>query len=174
MINIVTNDSRLDLAVAEILGEIRNSQRLEGSFVAERIEKGLYVKKDADGGRIGYCDTRALLRAVSLLAEYADSEELDLREVPRYDTLGSMPDMSRNAVMKVESVKKLMRIGLKENVIIGKLIPAGTGLTKYQNTKIEQNIPIIASIDDYDSDIVAKNLDYIGSNVIPDAEEENI
>lgn len=110
MINIVTNDSRLDLAVAEILGEIRNSQRLEGSFVAERIEKGLYVKKDADGGRIGYCDTRALLRAVSLLAEYADSEELDLREVPRYDTLGSMPDMSRNAVMKVESVKKLMRI----------------------------------------------------------------
>lgn len=32
-------------------------------------------------------------------------------------------------------------IGLKENVIIGKLIPAGTGLNKYRNTKIstEQN-----------------------------------
>ena len=27
-------------------------------------------------------------------------------------------------------------IGLKENVIIGKLIPAGTGLNKYKNTKI--------------------------------------
>ena len=27
-------------------------------------------------------------------------------------------------------------IGLKENVIIGKLIPAGTGLAKYQETKI--------------------------------------
>ena len=27
-------------------------------------------------------------------------------------------------------------IGLKENVIIGKLIPAGTGLAKYKNTKI--------------------------------------
>ena len=27
-------------------------------------------------------------------------------------------------------------VGLKENVIIGKLIPAGTGLTKYRNTKI--------------------------------------
>ncbi len=28
-------------------------------------------------------------------------------------------------------------IGLKENVIIGKLIPAGTGLAKYKNTKIQ-------------------------------------
>ena len=27
-------------------------------------------------------------------------------------------------------------IGLKENVIIGKLIPAGTGMTRYKSTKI--------------------------------------
>ena len=27
-------------------------------------------------------------------------------------------------------------LGLKENVIIGKLIPAGTGMQKYQNTRI--------------------------------------
>jgi len=32
--------------------------------------------------------------------------------------------------------KKDSLIGLKENVIIGKLIPAGTGLLKYRNTKI--------------------------------------
>ncbi len=28
-------------------------------------------------------------------------------------------------------------VGLKENVIIGKLIPAGTGLAKYKSTQIE-------------------------------------
>ena len=28
-------------------------------------------------------------------------------------------------------------LGLKENVIIGKLIPAGTGMQKYQDTKID-------------------------------------
>jgi DNA-directed RNA polymerase subunit beta' len=28
-------------------------------------------------------------------------------------------------------------IGLKENVIIGKLIPAGTGLTRYRNVTVE-------------------------------------
>ena len=63
-------------------------------------------------------------------------------------------------------------VGLKENVIIGKLVPAGTGMTKYQNTQIERNTPIIASIDEYDSDFVSRNMDYIGSNVIPDADEE--
>jgi DNA-directed RNA polymerase subunit beta' len=28
-------------------------------------------------------------------------------------------------------------VGLKENVIIGQLIPAGTGLTKYRNVTVE-------------------------------------
>ena len=31
-------------------------------------------------------------------------------------------------------------IGLKENVIIGKLIPAGTGMNKYKSTKINTEI----------------------------------
>ena len=31
-------------------------------------------------------------------------------------------------------------IGLKENIIIGKLIPAGTGMKRYKNTQIAKNI----------------------------------
>ena len=30
-------------------------------------------------------------------------------------------------------------LGLKENVIIGKLIPAGTGMSRYRNISIEVN-----------------------------------
>ena len=37
-------------------------------------------------------------------------------------------------------------LGLKENVIIGKLIPAGTGLKKYKNLRI--NTEKVATIDD--------------------------
>ena len=33
-------------------------------------------------------------------------------------------------------------LGLKENVIIGKLIPAGTGMRQYQNTEINTQDPI--------------------------------
>ncbi len=32
-------------------------------------------------------------------------------------------------------------LGLKENVIIGKLIPAGTGLKRYREVKVKYNIP---------------------------------
>ena len=40
-------------------------------------------------------------------------------------------------------------IGLKENVIIGKLIPAGTGMQVYQNTKIntEKELEQVSDVD---------------------------
>ena len=40
-------------------------------------------------------------------------------------------------------------LGLKENVIIGKLIPAGTGMECYRNVEIEhRNLPDIYDYDD--------------------------
>ena len=36
--------------------------------------------------------------------------------------------------------------GLKENVIIGKLIPAGTGLSRYRNSEVDMNSAVKASI----------------------------
>ncbi len=36
-------------------------------------------------------------------------------------------------------------IGLKENVIIGKLVPAGTGMARYNNIQIEENTPAVQS-----------------------------
>jgi DNA-directed RNA polymerase subunit beta' len=41
-------------------------------------------------------------------------------------------------------------LGLKENVIIGKLVPAGTGMTRYRSVRVEnyeseqkqENIPV--------------------------------
>ena len=37
-------------------------------------------------------------------------------------------------------------IGLKENVIIGKLVPAGTGMARYNNIQIEENTPAVQSV----------------------------
>ena len=31
-------------------------------------------------------------------------------------------------------------LGLKENVIIGKLIPAGTGMSRYRDVKVKYNV----------------------------------
>ena len=38
-------------------------------------------------------------------------------------------------------------IGLKENVIIGKLIPAGTGLRRYRNVKLNTDVEAEDTID---------------------------
>ena len=50
-------------------------------------------------------------------------------------------------------------IGLKENVIIGKLIPAGTGLRRYRNVKLNTDVDLESTLDlddeieyGYDSD----------------------
>ena len=44
-------------------------------------------------------------------------------------------------------------IGLKENVIIGKLIPAGTGLAKYQDTKISTEADETEEVDDSEESV---------------------
>jgi DNA-directed RNA polymerase subunit beta' len=45
-------------------------------------------------------------------------------------------------------------LGLKENVIIGKLIPAGTGLARYRNIRVEPTeeakASVYANYDEYD------------------------
>ena len=43
-------------------------------------------------------------------------------------------------------------IGLKENVIIGKLIPAGTGLRRYRNVKLNTDAELEAVLD-YEDEI---------------------
>ena len=37
-------------------------------------------------------------------------------------------------------------IGLKENVIIGKLIPAGTGMKRYRNTRLSTDNDLMGTI----------------------------
>ena len=110
MLNIITNNKKLDFAVNEALSEIVNSNSLCGTFVAEKTDKGLSVKKNGDRGTIGFCDTRALMRAIGLIAANADKENFEIYEEPKYETLGTMADVSRNAIMKLDSVKKLIRL----------------------------------------------------------------
>lgn len=52
------------------------------------------------------------------------------------------------------SEKRDQLLGLKENVIIGKLIPAGTGLARYRNVKVEPTeeakAAVYAAYDEYE------------------------
>ena len=45
-------------------------------------------------------------------------------------------------------------IGLKENVILGKLIPAGTGMKRYRNVKLDSDVSAeMLFMDDYYDDV---------------------
>ena len=58
-------------------------------------------------------------------------------------------------------------LGLKENVIIGKLIPAGTGLERYRNIRVEPTEEARAaaySVTGYDSyDVKSKSSSWTGA-----------
>ena len=58
-------------------------------------------------------------------------------------------------------------IGLKENVIIGKLIPAGTGMKRYRNIKINTEVE---EYDD-DDDLLLDDDDLYEDDIQDEAEE---
>ena len=69
------------------------------------------LKKDSAGFRIEYTDRRAFVRGIGLLLRYSGAEEgFSASETPAFDTVGPMLDCSRNAVMKPEKVKQLIRL----------------------------------------------------------------
>ena len=43
--------------------------------------------------------------------------------------------------------------GLKENVIMGHLVPAGTGLSKFQKLRVNKKIPSLVAVDEYGEEI---------------------
>ena len=53
-------------------------------------------------------------------------------------------------------------LGLKENVIIGKLIPAATGLKRYRNIEIAPSEPIVREA--YERDTLLQALEEIGQD----------
>ena len=61
-------------------------------------------------------------------------------------------------------------IGLKENVIIGKLIPAGTGMKRYRNTKLSTDNNLMGTID-IDEDAEFTFDEDLEAEEITDAEE---
>ncbi len=110
MIQFLTNDHELQLAINEVLAELPTAHAMHGSYELKQIDKGLLVEKTGDTGVIGYSDRRSLMRAISVLAEHIDEETVSVAEEPKYTILGAMPDASRNAVPTVDTLKRFCRI----------------------------------------------------------------
>ncbi|MBR2988266.1 MAG: beta-N-acetylhexosaminidase [Clostridia bacterium] len=106
----VITDSELLFCASELLKEI---PALKNSAVTVTVEKapidGLKVVGENGNYAISVGNISALGRALTVLTSRL-GEKIDCEEKAHYDILGTMPDASRNAVMKVETVKKFARV----------------------------------------------------------------
>lgn len=106
-------------AVEEVLSGVPEPRKLTGSFTVGQIgqgKRGFDLSRRGEKGTLLYGDRISLMRAVGRIAVNRDKTEYDVREAPRYDLLGAMPDASRNAVPTVGTVKRYLRILAAEGI----------------------------------------------------------
>ena len=132
------NDKHIEVIARQMLRKIRIEDAGDSEFFMaslvdmiefEEVNKALVAegKRPATGKRVLLGITKASLATESFLSAASFQE-----------TTKVLTDAAIKG--KVDNL-----IGLKENVIIGKLIPAGTGLKKYQNIRI--NTEEIATVE---------------------------
>ena len=98
-------------AINEILPMLDCCDDVAGTAVMlKRRPKGLRISKDVEGYTIEYSTRTSLIRAVGLLVENIGKKNIDIEEFPKFETLGTMPDCSRNAVPTVETLKEWIRV----------------------------------------------------------------
>ncbi len=152
------NDKHIELIVRQMLKKVRVDQKgdtdyLPGQFV-DRFEfaKANEAVSQAGGETAQFEDiilgiTKASLNTDSFLSAASFQE-----------TTKVLTDAALEG--KIDRLN-----GLKENVIIGKLIPAATGLKRYRRIEIEPSEPLPRAIDDVgllDQDEIAAELGLAG------------
>lgn len=98
-------------AINEVLPRLNAVDDASGiPVMLKRIPEGLSVSKDVKGYTVGYSTRISLIRAVGLLVENLKETELCIKETPKFDCVGTMPDCSRNGMLTVNSLKEWIRI----------------------------------------------------------------
>ncbi len=156
------NDKHIELIVRQMLKKVRVDQKgdtdyLPGQFV-DRFEfaKANQAVADKKGETAQFEDiilgiTKASLNTDSFLSAASFQE-----------TTKVLTDAALEG--KIDRLN-----GLKENVIIGKLIPAATGLKRYRRIEIEPAEPLPRAIDDVgllDQDEIAAELGLAGGDAL--------
>jgi DNA-directed RNA polymerase subunit beta' len=134
------NDKHIELIVRQMLQKIRveengDSDLLPGSMVdfLDFLELNEQLEEEgktlATGSQVLLGITKASLATNSFLSAASFQETTKV--------------LTEAAIKgKIDPL-----IGMKENVIIGKLIPAGTGMKRYRNIKLDSEMPTVEMVD---------------------------
>jgi DNA-directed RNA polymerase subunit beta' len=156
------NDKHIELIVRQMLKKVRVDQKgdteyLPGQFVDRFEFARINANIDNEGGETAQYEdiilgiTKASLNTDSFLSAASFQE-------------------TTNVLTDAALEGKIDRLnGLKENVIIGKLIPAATGLKRYRRIEIEPAEPLPRAIDEVgllDQDEIAAELGLHGGDAL--------
>ncbi|MCC5833625.1 MAG: DNA-directed RNA polymerase subunit beta' [Opitutales bacterium] len=141
---VTINDKHIELIVSQMLSKVRITEPGDGEFFwGEQIDRDKFMKDNdriteaggqpAEGEPILLGITKASVETESFIS--AASFQETTRVLTDASTLGKIDHLE----------------GFKENVIMGNLIPAGTGLPKYRRLKI--NTLTRSSVSDEESNV---------------------
>ena len=136
------HDKHIELIVRQMLKKVRVEQKgdtdlLPGQFVDRHEFRRINEQVQADGRRARACTPRSS----SGITKASLATDSFLSAASFQETTKVLTDAALEG--KIDRLA-----GLKENVIIGKLIPAATGLKRYRTIEIEPAEPLPRGIDD--------------------------
>ena len=136
------NDKHVEIIIKQMLGKMRvdnpgDTKLLEGSVISVR-EFNIENKRVAEEGGEMATGIRSLLG----ITKASLATESFLSAASFQETTRVLTDAAING-------KEDRLVGLKENVLIGKLIPAGTGMKKYNDVAIQKHESLQPTEDEY-------------------------
>ena len=136
------NDKHVEIIIKQMLGKVRvtdpkDTTLFEGSVMSGREFNAENARTVERGGEIATGERTLLGITKASLATDSFLSAASFQETTRVLT-----DAAING-------KEDRLVGLKENVLIGKLIPAGTGLKKYNDVAIQKHESLQPADDEY-------------------------
>ena len=143
---VTINDKHIEVIISQMLRKVRITEPGDGEFFwGEQVDKEQFIRENerisdaggqpAEGEPILLGITKASVETESFIS--AASFQETTRVLTDAATLG-----------KVDPLE-----GFKENVIMGHLIPAGTGLPKYRRLKINTLVPAMGGVEQDSVDV---------------------
>ncbi len=129
---VVIHDKHIELIIRQMLRKVNIIEPGETEFLpGELVDRKRFVEKNAEVAEGGHepASARPILMGITKASLATDS----------WLSAASFQETTRVLTDAAISAKSDPLLGLKENVIIGKLIPAGTGMTRYRNIMVKIN-----------------------------------
>ena len=106
----IKNPAKYETLIKEVLTETVAEWSEDGVTVTlASCDEGFTISSDGKNIFLAFSDTISLFRGIGVIISKGE-RAYEISEKIRYNLLGNMVDCSRNAVMKIDTVKKFIRI----------------------------------------------------------------